>query len=74
MSQKTNSGLYFIVGALFVAVLVLGVALLNPEIMGGGEETIAAITTEPAAGSDSSSFELNITDEGFEASTSSEDN
>ncbi len=75
MAQKeSNNGLYFIVGALFVAVVVMGFFLVSP--VSNENTVIREITqTEPAGNDDSSAnFDLNITDDGFNANVSKEEN
>ena len=72
-NNENNNGLYFIVGALFVAVAVLGFFLMASQATENGDVT-EIITTEPAGGEESSEFNLNITEDGFSAETSTEEN
>ena len=73
MAQNNNNGLYFIVGALFVAVLVMGYFLVTPQTDDGSIMEIVA-QTEPASGEQSSEFNLDITEDGFRASTTTKEN
>jgi hypothetical protein len=78
--MNNNNGLYFLTGGLLVAVLVLGgYFFLNPD---EGSEVVRESNTviEKTVDSDNSndepdsSFELNVDDEGFNASSESNNN
>ena len=72
--NNNNNGLYFIVGALFAAVLVMGFFLITPDATDTNITEIVA-QTEPASGNESSSeFNLDITEDGFRATTTTEEN
>ena len=74
MAQNNNNGLYFIVGELFVAVLVMGFFLITPDATDTNITEIVA-QTEPASGDQSSSeFNPDITEDGFRATTTTEEN
>lgn len=68
-TQESNNGLYFIVGALVVIVALMGFLFL------GNSNDTDVLSIEPAAGVEkavdetTSSFELNIDDEGVSGTT-----
>ena len=65
MSQANNNGfLYFISGVLLIAVLFMGYALFTKD----DNQTVVETVVEKVQPSDSG-FNLEITDDGFKAST-----
>jgi hypothetical protein len=78
--SNNNNGLYFLVGGLLVAVIVMG-ALYFTNTDSGQEvvretNTVVEKTVDEATDEDrsGSSFELNVDEEGFSASSSNGEN
>jgi hypothetical protein len=78
-NENNNNGLYFMVGGLLVAVMVIGALYLTQTNQGEQvieesntvvERTVEEPDVEPSSGS---SFEFNVDDEGFNASSETEE-
>ena len=78
-NENNNNGLYFMVGGLLVAVMVIGALYLTQTDQGERvveetntvvERTVDESDVEPSSGS---SFEFNVDDEGFTASSETEE-
>lgn len=73
-NNENNNGLYFMVGGLLVAVLVIGTIFLTGTDSGKQvvkeTNTVVERSVDKATDNESgSSFELNVDDDGFSAST-----